>query len=93
MYTQVKQDGCVFTFLTISNLHLFLNITRDVSKSIVIEEMSFSCDYVHFAALKLLLKTHRGASLVAQWLRICLPMQETRVRALVWEDPYMPRSS
>ena len=28
-----------------------------------------------------------GASLVAQWLRICLLMQETRVRALVWEDP------
>ena len=28
-----------------------------------------------------------GASLVAQWLRICLPMQGTRVQALVWEDP------
>ena len=28
-----------------------------------------------------------GASLVAQWLSICLPMQGTRVRALVWEDP------
>ena len=28
-----------------------------------------------------------GASLVAQWLRICLPIQGTRVRALVWEDP------
>ena len=27
------------------------------------------------------------ASLVAQWLRICLPMQGTSVRALVWEDP------
>ena len=27
------------------------------------------------------------ASLVAQWLRICLPMQGTRVRALVWEGP------
>ena len=27
------------------------------------------------------------ASLVAQWLRICLPMQGTRVRVLVWEDP------
>ena len=27
------------------------------------------------------------ASLVVQWLRICLPMQGTRVRALVWEDP------
>ena len=32
-----------------------------------------------------------GAALVAQWLRICLPMQGTmqgtRVRALVREDP------
>ena len=28
-----------------------------------------------------------GTSLVAQWLRIRLPMQGTRVRALVWEDP------
>ena len=29
----------------------------------------------------------KGASLVAQWLRIRLPMQGTQVRALVWEDP------
>ena len=29
----------------------------------------------------------KGASLVAQWLRIRLPMQETRVRTLVGEDP------
>ena len=28
-----------------------------------------------------------GASLVAQWLRICMPVQGTRVWALVWEDP------
>ena len=28
-----------------------------------------------------------GGSLVAQLLGICLPMQGTRVRALVWEDP------
>ena len=28
-----------------------------------------------------------GASLVAQWLRMCLPRQGTRARALVWEDP------
>ena len=28
-----------------------------------------------------------GASLVVQWLRIRLPTQGTRVRALVWEDP------
>ena len=30
---------------------------------------------------------HSGVSLVAQWLRICLPTQGTWVRALVWEDP------
>ena len=29
----------------------------------------------------------RRAFLVAQWLRICLPRQETRVQALVREDP------
>ena len=28
-----------------------------------------------------------GTSLVVQWLRIPLPMQGTRVRVLVWEDP------
>ena len=28
-----------------------------------------------------------GTSLVAQWLRICLPVQGTWVRALVREDP------
>ena len=32
-------------------------------------------------------KHQQGASLVAQWLRVCLPMQGIRVRALVWEDP------
>ena len=34
-----------------------------------------------------------GASLVAQWLRICLPMQGTWVRALVWEDPTYRRAT
>ena len=33
------------------------------------------------------LKRACWASLVVQWLRVCLPMQGTRVRALVWEDP------
>ena len=32
-------------------------------------------------------KTNHRASLVAQWLRVCLLMQGTRVRALAWEDP------
>ena len=32
-------------------------------------------------------KNKAWASLVVQWLRVCLPVQGTRVRALVWEDP------
>ena len=38
-------------------------------------------------------KMLRGTSLVAQWLRIHLPMQGTRVRALVREDPICHRST
>ena len=34
-----------------------------------------------------------GTSLVAQWLRIRLPMQGTRVRALVREDPACLRAT
>ena len=33
------------------------------------------------------------ASLMAQWLGVCLPMQGTRVRALVWEDPTCHRAA
>ena len=33
------------------------------------------------------LKFWSGTSLVAQWLRIHLPIQGTQVQALVWEDP------
>ena len=39
--------------------------------------------YLNHFALK---STMLRASLVAQWLRICLLMQGTWVRALVWED-------
>ena len=34
-----------------------------------------------------------GASLVVQWLRIHLPMQRTRVRAPVREDPACRRAT
>ena len=42
---------------------------------------------------KLILKITRRSSLVAQWLRIRLPMQGTRVRALVQEDPTCRRTT
>ena len=36
---------------------------------------------------------NKAASLVVQWLRIRLPMQETQVRALVREDPTCHRAT
>ena len=42
---------------------------------------------------KLWFKTLLGTSLVAQWLRICLPVQGTGVRALVREDPTRHRAA
>ena len=53
-------------------------------------QLSFSCRVTqqlkdsHFKGVK---NCNFWASPVAQWLRIHLPMQGTRVRALVWEDP------
>ena len=54
------------------------------------------CVYRHMEHIELLnalmeetrwLKATSGASLVAQWLGVRLPMQGTRVRAPIWEDP------
>ena len=38
-------------------------------------------------------RIRNGASLVVQWLRVCLPMQGTWVRALLWEDPTCRRAT
>ena len=38
-------------------------------------------------------ETYAGTSVVVQWLRICLPMQGARVRALVREDPTCRRAA
>ena len=42
---------------------------------------------VNFSKPWTLVNKVSGASLVAQWLRMCLPMQGTRVQALAWEEP------
>ena len=49
----------------------------------VIREAVFQAIVLSLAQIKLF----SGTSLVAQWLRIRLPVQGTQVRALVWEDP------
>ena len=41
----------------------------------------------HVILIKMSIIKKSRASLVAQWLRICLPRQGTRFGALVWEDP------
>ena len=46
------------------------------------KSISVGIDYLY----EIYNKKHCWASLVAQWLRICLLMQGTRVRALVRED-------
>ena len=66
------------------------------STSLIITElqikttMRYHLTTVRMAIIK---KSTNRASLVAQWLRICLPMQGTRVRALVWEDPTCRRAT
>ena len=37
--------------------------------------------------MEMLNKVVLGASLVAQWQSICLPMQGMQVQSLGWEDP------
>ena len=50
--------------------------------------ISFKIPTGFFAEIdELVLKFTWGTPLVAQWLRIHLPLQGTRVRALVWGDP------
>ena len=60
----------------------------NVSQIIILSERSQTKKKVYTVWLHLY-KNYRklGTSLVAQWLRIHLPMQGTRVRALVREDP------
>ena len=59
-------------------------VTEEVTpgKKFTLKELSEIFHDIESTTVKIL-----GASLVAQRLRICLPMQGTRVRALVLKDP------
>ena len=47
-------------------------------------DLTWSCS--SWSSWELIRNVNFGASLVVQWLRICLPMQGTRIRSLVHED-------
>ena len=53
----------------------------------------FSLDFERFLSVRELKNYRMRASLVAQWLRVRLPMQGTRVRVLGWEDPTCRRAT
>ena len=79
-------------------MYFFKAFCFDMKRILILESQIYSCFscFVCFVLFCFILpntsssviKCHlHGASLVAQWLGIRLPMQGTRVRALVWEDP------
>ena len=69
-------------------IHFFKNQNRSNIITHFICRISLQMMFIYLQKLGLSSKKEDfGASLVAQWLRICLPMQGTRVRALVWEHP------
>ena len=67
--------------LTLQQLAFFVFKSQSDYNHLTSKKSAFRCRYKHQS--KVIIR----ASLVAQWLRVCLPMQGTRVRALVWEDP------
>ena len=70
--------------------HLYLGPSLALLASEVLEFLTHNLSTVALSLKPTLFASKMpssGASLVAQWLRICLPMQGTRVQALVWEDP------
>ena len=80
----------IFAFLKISFSHLHSwrwHTEWGILSHNFINTLKILVPCLGFYCFCLKVRYQPRASLVAQWLRICLPVQGTRVRALVWEDP------
>ena len=85
-----KQVNFIYKIYIYANIYTYKYVCMNILIHFFFTQMITYCLHCsrHLAfSNSVLLKSDLGASLVAQWLRICLPMQGTRVRALVWEDP------
>ena len=71
----------------------FITSLKVLSPNITLGVMASTCELGEGGTVKPTtaiyqqIKNYWGASLVARWLGVCLLVQGTRVRALVWEDP------
>ena len=76
--------------LNLNNFYIYQNNARTPFKKIhtIVKQL-----YSNKDVKKKKIKKAQRASLVAQRLRVCLPMQGTRVRALVWEDATCRRAT
>ena len=68
-----------------------MDIPKYLSQSIELKKHTYIYTYIYSIStecnvLQKFKKTEAGTCLVAQWVRIRLPMQGTRVQSLVWED-------
>ena len=85
LVTKLELTSCSILEIHVQDLSRLKR--EEVIDQTVISDMSARWRITACTWLSPVSRVRKRASLVAQWLRICLPMQGTRVRALVWEDP------
>ena len=91
MTTSQSVRPCYYLpFLPVKRLSWDLNPSLTIKSVLFSTEMGIDCTCIKYVSEQInewWSKHSWRASLVAQWLRIRLPMQGTRVWSLVWEDP------